>query len=236
MRRIIVPAEKPLPPVNVKAASMKQGSTTLDNLAATAKREGSLTVIGLPRDWVNYGAIIDTFTDKYGIKVNELEPGASSRREIEAAAQLKPDVFDLTLDVAVADAAEFAPYKVQGWQDLPDHIEEPGGAWYGAYGGYMSIGYDPRKVPPPPPSPTWRPSRATWSRSTATAPGGGLRRRDGRLAGLGRAAAAARRRAVRQAQAAGLTDPARPTCSSTGTHSRRPQRPRRGGVEGDDPR
>ncbi|MEU7858989.1 ABC transporter substrate-binding protein [Nonomuraea sp. NPDC049141] len=143
------PAAKPLSPVNVKATSMKQGFTSLDRLVESAKGEGALTVIALPRDWVNYGEIIDTFTDKYGIKVNELEPGASSRREIDTAAQLKPDVFDLTLDVAVAQAAKFAPYKVQGWQDLPDHIKDPTGAWYGAYGGYMSIGYDPRKVPAP---------------------------------------------------------------------------------------
>ncbi|MEU4231713.1 ABC transporter substrate-binding protein [Nonomuraea sp. NPDC026600] len=143
------PAAKPLPPVNVKAASMKQGFTTLDRLVESAKQEGALTVIALPRDWVNYGEIIDTFTDKYDIKVNELEPGASSRREIDTAAQLKPDVFDLTLDVAVDQAGKFAPYKVQGWQDLPDHIKDPTGAWYGAYGGYMSIGYDPRKVAAP---------------------------------------------------------------------------------------
>ncbi|MFI6500614.1 ABC transporter substrate-binding protein [Nonomuraea typhae] len=141
--------EKPLPPVNVKAASMKDGFTTMERLAQSAQKEGALNVIGLSRDWVNYGEIIDAFADKYGIKVNELEPKASSAREIQAAAQLKPDVFDLTLDVAVASAARFAPYKVQDWQDLPDHVKDPKGAWYGAYGGYMSIGYDPRKVSAP---------------------------------------------------------------------------------------
>jgi putative spermidine/putrescine transport system substrate-binding protein len=140
---------EPLPPVDAKAATMKQGFASLDRLAEAAKREGTLQVIGLPRDWVNYGELIDTFADKYDIKVKELEPGASSQRQIDAAAQLKPDVFDLTLDVAVAQAGRFAPYRVQGWQDLPDHVKDPAGAWYGLYGGYMSIGYDPRKVPAP---------------------------------------------------------------------------------------
>ncbi|TMR09763.1 ABC transporter substrate-binding protein [Nonomuraea turkmeniaca] len=121
----------------------------MERLAEAAKREGELNVIALPRDWVNYGEVIDTFADKYGLKVNELEPSASSRREIDAAAQLKPDVFDLTLDVAVRESARFAPYKVQGWQDLPDDVKDPSGAWYAAYGGYMSIGYDPRAVKPP---------------------------------------------------------------------------------------
>ncbi|MEU6999457.1 extracellular solute-binding protein [Nonomuraea sp. NPDC046570] len=128
---------------------MKDGFTNMDRLAEVARKEGSLNVIALPRDWVNYGEIIDTFADRYGIKVNELEPDASSRREIEAAAQLKPDVFDLSLDVALANANKFAKYRIQGWQDLPDHIKDRTGAWYAGYGGYMSIGYDPRKVAAP---------------------------------------------------------------------------------------
>ncbi|MFI7452503.1 ABC transporter substrate-binding protein [Nonomuraea sp. NPDC049714] len=140
---------QPGKPVNVKAASMKEGFGTMERLAQAAKQEGTLTVVALPRDWVNYGEIIDTFSDTYGIEVKELEPQASSRRSVDAAAQLKPDVFDLTLDVAVSAAGRFAPYRVQGWQDLPDHIKDPAGAWYAAYGGYMSIGYDPRAVPAP---------------------------------------------------------------------------------------
>ncbi|MER7501920.1 ABC transporter substrate-binding protein [Nonomuraea pusilla] len=137
------------PPLNVRATTLKDGFSTLDRLAEAAKREGQLTVIGLPRDWVNYGEIIDTFSDKYGIRVTQLEPGASSKRAVDAAAQLKPDVFDLTLDVAVASAGRFAPYRVAGWQDLPDDVKDPSGAWYAAYGGYMAIGYDPRQVKPP---------------------------------------------------------------------------------------
>ncbi|MEO3872650.1 ABC transporter substrate-binding protein [Nonomuraea sp. B12E4] len=140
---------KKLPPINVRAGSMKAGFGTIERLVEAAKREGQLNVIGLPRDWVNYGEVIDTFADKFDIKVNELEPGASSRRELEAAPKLRPDVFDLTLDVAVAQAGKFAPYKVAGWQDLPDPIKDPAGNWYAAYGGYMSIGYDPRAVKPP---------------------------------------------------------------------------------------
>ncbi|GAA3577068.1 extracellular solute-binding protein [Nonomuraea rosea] len=142
-------SNKALPPVNVQAGSMKDGFATKERLAEAAKREGQLNVIALPREWVNYGEIIDTFADKFDIKVNQLEPGASSKRELDAAAQLKPDVFDLTMDVAVSGAAKFAPYKVQGWQDLPDDVKDPSGAWYAAYGGYMSIGYDPRAVKPP---------------------------------------------------------------------------------------
>ncbi|GHE29229.1 ABC transporter substrate-binding protein [Streptosporangium violaceochromogenes] len=141
--------DKQLPPVKSQAASLQEGFSTMDRLVEAAKKEGTLTVIGLPRDWVNYGEIIDTFSDEYGIKVNQVEPDASSRREIEAAARLKPDVFDLSLEVAVANAPAFAPYRVQRWQDIPDNLKDFGGRWYAGYGGYMSIGYDPRKVAAP---------------------------------------------------------------------------------------
>ncbi|WP_406312089.1 ABC transporter substrate-binding protein [Streptosporangium sp. NBC_01639] len=138
-----------LPPVKPGAASLQEGFSTMERLIETARKEGALTVIALPRDWVNYGEIIDTFSEEYGIKVEQLEPDASSRQEIESAARLKPDVFDLSLEVAVANAASFAPYKVQNWQDIPDNLKDYPGRWYAGYGGYMSIGYDPRKVAAP---------------------------------------------------------------------------------------
>src|SRR6202142_560089 len=42
----------------------------LDALVAAAKAEGQLNVITLPRDWCDYGDMMDNFTAKYGIKVN----------------------------------------------------------------------------------------------------------------------------------------------------------------------
>ncbi|WP_433366862.1 ABC transporter substrate-binding protein [Streptosporangium sp. CA-115845] len=138
-----------LPPVNTRAASMKEGFSTMERLVEAAKKEGTLTVIALPRDWVNYGEIIDTFAEEYGIKVDQLEPDANSAREIAAIPALKPDVFDLSMDVAVSKSDLFAPYRVQGWQDIPDHLKDHRGTWYAGYGGYMSIGYDPSKVAAP---------------------------------------------------------------------------------------
>ncbi|MFC4532507.1 ABC transporter substrate-binding protein [Sphaerisporangium dianthi] len=142
------------PPVNPRAASLAQGFGTMDRLVEAARKEGSLNLVGIPRDWVNYGAVIDRFTGEYGVRINVLEPGASSQREIDVAksatapAQV-PDVFDLGVDVAVANAQRFASYKVTSWQDIPDTVKDLKGQWYAGYGGYMSIGYDPRKVPAP---------------------------------------------------------------------------------------
>jgi putative spermidine/putrescine transport system substrate-binding protein len=126
----------------------------MEALVAAAKKEGQLNVIALPPDWANYGEIIKTFGDKYGIKVNSAQPDASSQEEINAADQLKgqdsaPDVFDLGTAVATANVARFAPYKVTTWGDIPDTLKDAAGTWVNDYGGYMSIGYDSAKVPAP---------------------------------------------------------------------------------------
>ncbi|MEO3811989.1 extracellular solute-binding protein [Sphaerisporangium sp. B11E5] len=140
-------------PIDPRAAGLAEGFGTMDRLVEAARREGALNLVGVPRDWVNFGAVMDRFTGHYGIRINVAEPKASSRREIEIAKaappQDAPDVFDLGMDVAVANAERFAPYRVTAWQDVPDALKDSGGRWYGAYGGYMSIGYDPRKVKAP---------------------------------------------------------------------------------------
>src|SRR4029077_12040275 len=46
----------------------------MDALVAAAKAEGKLTVIALPPDWANYGAIISGFQAKYGITITSLNP------------------------------------------------------------------------------------------------------------------------------------------------------------------
>ena len=43
----------------------------------------------------------------------------------------------------------FAPYQVEGWDDIPDALKEPTGLFVGDYGGYMSIGYDSSKYDAP---------------------------------------------------------------------------------------
>ena len=51
-------------------------------LIAAAKAEGGLTTIALPHTWCNYGEMLDGFTAKYGIPINELLPdGGSAERD-----------------------------------------------------------------------------------------------------------------------------------------------------------
>ena len=128
---------------------------TFADLEAAAKAEGALNVIALPRDWANYGEILDLFAERYPeITINEASPDASSAEEIQAAENLAgqdtaPDVFDVGLAVALSSTAQFAPYKVETWDEIPDALKEASGLFVGDYGGYMSVGYDPDTVPAP---------------------------------------------------------------------------------------
>ncbi|MFJ4173287.1 ABC transporter substrate-binding protein [Microbacterium sp. NPDC089696] len=141
--------------VDAATATSVEDFGTFADLEAAAKAEGQLNVIALPRDWANYGEIIDLFMEKYPeITVNEASPDVSSAEEIQAAETNKgldtaPDVFDLGLTVALQNTDHFAPYQVQTWDDIPDALKEPTGLFVGDYGGYMSIGYDSSKFPAP---------------------------------------------------------------------------------------
>ena len=118
-------------------------------LVKAAKAEGALNVITLPSNWCNYGAIISTFQDKYGIKVNSENPEGSSQDEINAMVQLKgqsrePDVLDMGTPFAVkADQMHLlAPYTVAAYNEIPASQKSSDDTWWADYGGYVAIGYN----------------------------------------------------------------------------------------------
>src|SRR5262245_50955412 len=131
----------------------------MDDLVAAAKVEGELTIIAVPRDWCGYGAVIDAFKAKYGLKVNELNPDAGSGDEIEAIKSNKgnmgpqaPDVIDVGLSFGPSSKAEglLQPYKVTTWDTIPADQKDPEGYWYGDYYGVLvfEINADIVKQPP----------------------------------------------------------------------------------------
>lgn len=117
-------------------------------LIEAAKQEGQLTVIALPRDWVNYGEMIDSFSKKYGITVNELNPNGSSGEEIEAIKANKdnkgpqaPDVIDVGLSFGPQAKKDglLMNYKVSTWATIPKDVKDADGAWYGDYYGALAF-------------------------------------------------------------------------------------------------
>ncbi|MEY9892854.1 ABC-type Fe3+ transport system substrate-binding protein [Catenulispora sp. MAP5-51] len=131
----------------------------MDALVDVAKKEGTLNLIAIPRDWANYGAIMDGFTAKYGIKITDADPEGSSQDEINAltaqrGAASAPDVVDIGLLPAIDARLHnlFTEYQVANWNAIPDSLKDPQGDYYGDFGGYISIGYDAKKVAHPPTS------------------------------------------------------------------------------------
>jgi putative spermidine/putrescine transport system substrate-binding protein len=139
-----------------KSAATAQSAADMGGMAAlvaAAKKEGTLNLIAVPRTWANYGAIIDAFTAKYGLKINSENPDGSSGDEINAVKSTKgqasaPDVVDVGNSYALQGAQDglFAPYKVATWGDIPDGQKDSGGLWYSDYGGYISIGCNATKI------------------------------------------------------------------------------------------
>ena len=107
----------------------------MDGLVAAAEKEGALNVIALPHDWSNYGDVISGFKKKYPkIKINEQNPNASSKEEVDAGKTNKgtdaaPDVYDLGLAVASTSTDNFASYKVQAWDKIPDSVKDKDGKY-----------------------------------------------------------------------------------------------------------
>jgi putative spermidine/putrescine transport system substrate-binding protein len=138
----------PAEPVATEAAAQPAEDAYMDELIKAAQAEGSLTTIALPHDWCNYGEVIQTFKDKYGIEVNELNPDGSSADELEAIKANKgnkgpqaPDVVDVGLAFGPQMVAEglTMPYKVQTWDTIPAELKDPDGNWWLDFYGVMAF-------------------------------------------------------------------------------------------------
>lgn len=130
------------------AAPTTAATGGMDALIAAAKQEGALTLIALPDDWSNYGAIKKAFGDKYGIKVNTLNPDGSSQEEIEAIKANKdnkgpqaPDTIEVGLAFGPSAKKDglIQPYKVANWDKIPADLKDAEGYYYGDYYGVMSF-------------------------------------------------------------------------------------------------
>jgi putative spermidine/putrescine transport system substrate-binding protein len=122
------------------------GSWTPDAaLLTAAKAEGSLNVIALPRDWCNYGALLDNFKAKTGLTLNEITPDAGSGQEIDAiknnpnGGPAAPDTVDVGFSFGDANKDLYQPYKVATWDTIPADQKAADGSWVGDYYGVLSF-------------------------------------------------------------------------------------------------
>jgi putative spermidine/putrescine transport system substrate-binding protein len=128
--------------------------TTVDEIAAAAKSEGQVNLIALPDTWANYGGILKSFRDTYGIQAPVANPDASSADELTAVTTLqgqpdKPDSIDIgpSFTQQAIDEGLVEPYKTTNWDQIPDNLKDPNGNWIGSYYGIMSIATNATLVP-----------------------------------------------------------------------------------------
>jgi putative spermidine/putrescine transport system substrate-binding protein len=143
------------------APPLKGTAAGMADLVKAAKKEGKLNTIALPRDWANYGEMMDTFSKKYGISITNDNPDGSSAQENEAIRSLKsdsraPDVVDVGVAFAITGANEglYAKYFNSNYKTIPRAMKDTRGFWMGDYWGAVSIGYNQNLVSNPPK--TWK--------------------------------------------------------------------------------
>jgi putative spermidine/putrescine transport system substrate-binding protein len=139
------------------AAAAKPPKVNMAKLIAAAKKEGHLNVIALPRDWANYGEMLDTFGKKYGIAITSDNPDGSSAQENQAIVSLKgdpraPDVVDVSPTFAIDGTRQglYAKYSNSNVRTVPRAMKDTRGYWTGDYWGAVSIGYNAGLVSNPP--------------------------------------------------------------------------------------
>jgi putative spermidine/putrescine transport system substrate-binding protein len=118
----------------VEDAAAPVAADPLADLIAAAQAEGELTTIALPRDWCNYGEMIDTFSAKYGMQGQRANPTPApatswkrSRPTRTTRVPQAPDVIDVGFAFGPQAKEEglIQPYKVSTWDTIPDRRQGP---------------------------------------------------------------------------------------------------------------
>ena len=152
-------------PATAFARSLRSGATPpvlgrnvpFATLVKEAKKEGEINVIALPDDWANYIEVKSTFKKRYGLKLNDENPQASSGDEVQAIISLKgqsraPDVVDVGPGFAVGPANQglYAKYYNTRFKTVPRAMKDGRGFWTGDYWGVIAFGTNQSIVDKPP--------------------------------------------------------------------------------------
>jgi putative spermidine/putrescine transport system substrate-binding protein len=142
---------------SVKSPPTKGRGFSMKEMVAEAKKEGHVNLIALPRDWANYGQMLDTWKKKYGISYTDDNPDGSSAQEMQAIKSLKgdpraPDCIDVGPSFAVTGSNDgsLGKYFVSTWGTIPRAMKDGRGFWAGDYWGAISIGANAGLVNPVP--------------------------------------------------------------------------------------
>ena len=131
--------------------------TTVAEIAEAAAQEGAVNLIALPDTWANYGGILGSFREEYGIEAEVANPDASSADELTAIQTLRgqpdmPEVVDVgaSFTQQLIDEGYAEQYRPVVWDEIPEALKDPEGHWVAAYYGVMAIATNTTLVPEAP--------------------------------------------------------------------------------------
>ncbi|OUZ12697.1 iron-siderophore ABC transporter substrate-binding protein [Aeromicrobium sp. PE09-221] len=135
-----------------EATSAEDGGG-MEKLIEDAQAEGTFNAMGLYEDWANYGGLLEAFSEKYDIEINNDTSTGSSQDLVNAVVnrQGQDDSLDyLDIGLSFADEADrdglLATYSPETVEDVPSELRSDSGTWIHHLGGTIAIGCDTSRV------------------------------------------------------------------------------------------
>ncbi|HVZ02131.1 MAG TPA: extracellular solute-binding protein [Dongiaceae bacterium] len=119
----------------------KAGS--LEDLAAEARAGGTVTSVGMPDDWANWGEIWKGVTAKYGVTHTDTDMSSAEQlAKFEAEkANASVDIGEIGIEfspVAIKRGLS-VPYKTTNWDQIPAWAHDKDGHWAVGYTGTIAL-------------------------------------------------------------------------------------------------
>jgi putative spermidine/putrescine transport system substrate-binding protein len=132
-----------------RTAMSAEAGGGMEALIEAAQAEGQFNSMGLYEDWANYGGILEAFSEKYDIEINNDISTGASQDLINAVKnrQGQDDSLDyLDTGMSFADSADseglLAEYEPEVAAEIPADMKSESNTWYNHLGGNMAIGCD----------------------------------------------------------------------------------------------
>lgn len=136
-----------------RTATSAEAGGGMEALIEAAQAEGQFNSMGLYEDWANYGGILEAFSEKYDIEINNDISTGASQDLINAVKnrQGQDDSLDyLDTGMSFADSADseglLAEYEPEVAAEIPADMKSENNTWYNHLGGNMAIGCDAAAV------------------------------------------------------------------------------------------
>ena len=125
----------------------------IEQLISAAQEEGEFNTMGLYDDWANYGELLQKFSDKYHIKINNDVSSGSSQDLINTVKNRKGqekslDYLDTGTSFAqdAADEGLLSAYVPVNAAEIQGDKKASDNTWHNHLGGNMAIGCDASAV------------------------------------------------------------------------------------------